>query len=63
MLFNSESLYTLSGIKVDKLFFFSTSHMNSNNNIDTGLSVGRSAGGKPDSALNKLKTRQNDDMK
>ena len=37
--------------------------MNSNNKIDTGLSVGRSAGGKPDSALNKLKTRQNDDMK
>lgn len=37
--------------------------MNSNNNIDTGLSVGRSAVGKPDSALNKLKTRQNDDMK
>lgn len=29
--------------------------MNSNNNIDTGLSVGRSAGGKSDSALNKLK--------
>lgn len=37
--------------------------MNSNNNIDTGLSVGRSTGGKPDSAINKLKTRQNDDMK
>ena len=34
--------------------FFPTSHMNSNNNIGTGLSVGLGAEGKPDNTLNKL---------
>lgn len=57
MLFNLEFLYILLGIKVDKLFFFLIFYMNFNNNIDIGLFVGCSIGGKFDSVINKFKIR------